>query len=462
VTTYSAIVTTGIYCRPGCRAKPRAENVRTFELAAAAEAAGFRACLRCRPYRVAGPVGGDAPELVCRAIRLILDGELDVGTEASLAARIGTSPRHLRRLFLVHLGATADQLARSRRAHFARRLLDDTDLTVAEVAFASGFGSLRQFNRTMREVFRASPSDLRRRRQRVDRLVTDGGLALRLPTPPAYDWDAVRCFLAARAIPGVEAVEGAIYRRTISLDGAPGLLEIAPGDAGHLLLTAHLPYWEGLIHVVDRVSRLLGIDTDSSPGARHLAADPVVGRLVRTRPGLVVPGVWGPFEVGVRAVVDQDCSRPATDRLMGAIVTAYGEVVPGLPGGLTHAFPAPEALAGSDLASVGLPTPVVATVDAFARSVADGKLLLDGSTGLDDLLHALASIPGIDTSTAHHIALRLGYSDAFPAADPSLVAALAALGPAHPTAQTAQTEAWRPWRALAAVHLLASRDTVHE
>jgi len=454
---YSAVVTTGVYCRPGCRAKPRAENVRTFELAAAAEAAGFRACLRCRPYRVAGPVGGDAPELVCRAVRLILDGELDVGSEASLAARIGMSARHLRRLFLVHLGATPDQLARSRRAHFARRLLDDTDLTIAEVAFASGFGSLRQFNRTMRAVFRASPSDLRRRRQRADRLVTDGGLALRLPTPLAYDWDAVRRFLEARAIPGVEAVEGDTYRRTISLDGAPGLLEITSGDTGHLLLRAHLPYWEGLIHVVDRVGRLLGIDIDPTPGTRHLASDPLLGRLVRARPGLVVPGVWGPFEVGVRAVIEQGCSRPAADQLMSAIVTARGEVVPGLPAGLTHAFPAPEELAGSDLASVGLPGPLAATLHAFARSVAGGQLLLDGSTDLDDLLHALVSIPGIDTTTAHHIALRLGYSDAFPAADPSIVAALAALESSQPAAPT---NAWRPWRALAAVHLLASSEAV--
>src|SRR5690348_1092957 len=149
-------MTTGIYCRPGCGARPRADNVRTFELAASAEAAGFRACLRCRPYRVAGSVPWDAPELVCRAIQMIIAGALDEGTEGDLAARLGLSERHLRRLFHEHLGVTPDQFARSRRAHFARRLLDDTDLTVIDVAFAAGFGSLRQFNRTMREVFRES------------------------------------------------------------------------------------------------------------------------------------------------------------------------------------------------------------------------------------------------------------------------------------------------------------------
>src|SRR5215470_17142026 len=258
MTTYSAVVTTGIYCRPGCGAKPLAENVRTFDLAAAAEAAGFRACQRCRPYRVAGPVGPGAPELVCQAVQMIIYGALDDGgTEEALAERVGMSARHLRRLFLQHLGATPDQLARSRRAHFARRLLDDTDLTVIDIGFASGFGSLRQFNRAMQELFRASPTELRARRRRADRLAADGGLALRLPVLPGYDWDAVRAFLAVRAIPGVEAVHGDTYRRTITVGGAPGLLEVSPGGRGYLLLRAHLPYWEGLIHVVSRVGWLL-------------------------------------------------------------------------------------------------------------------------------------------------------------------------------------------------------------
>lgn len=178
MTTYSAVVTTGIYCRPGCRVRPRAENVRTFELAASAEAAGFRACLRCRPYRTAGPLGADAPELACRAVQLIIEGVLDTGTEAALGARLAVSPRHLRRIFNDRLGITPSQLAMSRRAHFARRLLDDTDMAVADVAFASGFASLRQFNRQMREVFRAAPSDLRARRRRADRLAADGGLTM--------------------------------------------------------------------------------------------------------------------------------------------------------------------------------------------------------------------------------------------------------------------------------------------
>lgn len=309
MTTYSAVVTTGIYCRPGCGAKPLAKNTRTFELAAAAEAAGFRACLRCRPYRVAGPVGSDAPELVCEAVQLIIEGALDEGTEDALAARVGVSARHLRRMFLQHLGASPDQLARSRRAHFARRLLDDTDLTAADIAFASGFGSLRQFNRSMREVFHASPTDLRGRRRRADRLVADGGLLLRHPVVSTFDWDRTRGSLAARAIPGVESVEGDTYRRTIRVGDAPGLVEVSPGDRENLLLRLHLPYWEGLIHIVGRIGRLL--DT----------------------------GEWNDVEGGVRARVDAG--------RLGQLVTTLGTPVPGLPGGLTHTFPDVAALAAA-------------------------------------------------------------------------------------------------------------------
>jgi AraC family transcriptional regulator of adaptative response / DNA-3-methyladenine glycosylase II len=331
MTTYSAVVTTGIYCRPGCAAKPLAKNVRTFELPAAAEAAGFRACLRCRPYRVAGPVSSEAPELVCHAVQLIIGGALDDGTEAELARRVGLSARHLRRLFLKHLGASPDQLARSRRAHFARRLLDDTDLTIVDIAFASGFGSLRQFNRTMREVFRASPSDLRGRRRRADRLVADGGLALRLPVLPGYDWPAIRDLLAAWAIPGVESVEGDTYRRTFVVDGAPGLLEISSGGNEQLRLHVHLPYWEGLIHVVERVERLLGLDLDHSAGVAALSLDPVLGPLVRKRPGLAIPGAWSMFEVSAQSALRREQLRELVD--------AVGTPVPGLPGGLTHTLP---------------------------------------------------------------------------------------------------------------------------
>jgi len=301
VEAIAAVVTTGIYCRPTCGARPRSENVRGFALAAAAEAAGYRACLRCRPYRSPQLVFWTAPELVCRAVQLILDGALDRGNEADLGRRLGISVRHLRRLFTAHLGVTPDGLARSARAHFARRLFDDTDLTISHVALAAGFGSLRQFNRACREVFRASPRELRARRRRSDRLIADGGLLLRVPFQRPLDWPALCAYFAARAIPGVEHVAGTTYRRTIVIDGDPGVIELLPGGDDHLLVRVHLPHWEELIHLVERARRIAGADVDVDEARRQLGACPILGPLVRQRPALRPPGTWDPFETGVRA-----------------------------------------------------------------------------------------------------------------------------------------------------------------
>jgi AraC family transcriptional regulator of adaptative response / DNA-3-methyladenine glycosylase II len=457
MTTYSAVVTTGIYCRPGCGARPLASNTRTFGLAAAAEAAGFRACLRCRPYRVAGPVPLGTPELVCQAVQMIIYGALDDGgTEAGLADRTGVSARHLRRVFLQHLGATPDQLARSRRAHFARRLLDDTNLTAADIAFASGFGSLRQFNRTMQEVFRASPTDLRRRRHRADRLVTDGGLALRLPVLPGYDWVAVRSFLAARAVPGVEAVDGSSYRRTIAVGGAAGLVEVEPGEPGNLLLRLHLPYWEGLIHLVGRISRLLGADAEHAAGSAALAADPVLGPLARQRPGLVVPGAWSPFEAGVGAIARRGREAGATARWLGSFAAGLGMPVPGLPDGLTHTFPEPGTVTPAGLAAAGIEGADAAAVAALAAipdPATDPAQARSGAAGRD--------AGGLDHNLHEYLAFRLGGTEAFPLADPALRAALADLGLAlSGSGPGPWAEPWRPWLALAAAHLMAHGDTL--
>jgi AraC family transcriptional regulator of adaptative response / DNA-3-methyladenine glycosylase II len=452
VTTFSAVVTTGIYCRPGCGASPLAENVRTFELAAAAEAAGYRACLRCRPYRIAEPASWNAPELVCRAVQLIIGGALDVGAEAELGRRLGISPRHLRRLFNEHLGVTPDQLARSRRVHFARRLLDDSELSIIEVAFAAGFGSLRQFNRAMREIFRSSPRELRARRRRADRLATDGGLALRLPFQPPFDWDAIVGFLAARAIPGVESVESGVYRRTIVLDGDPGMLEIQPGASDHLLLRAHLPHWEGLIHLVERAGRVAGVDTDVSLAHAGLAGDALLGPLVAARPGLRVPGAWGPLEVGVHAIVSQALDLADTRTSLGALVQECGLRVPGLGDGLTHAFPSAATLARTDLSTLGIPPTTAEAVRAYAGELAAGALQLDGGVSLDQLVSSLTAIPGVGSAAAQHLAARLGERDAFPAADARLRESVLQLDPTLADAELV-AERWRPWRALAAMHL---------
>jgi AraC family transcriptional regulator, regulatory protein of adaptative response / DNA-3-methyladenine glycosylase II len=379
VNAVSAVVTTGIYCRPGCSARPRSENVRAFPLAAAAEAAGYRPCHRCRPYRSPQPLSWEAPELVCQAVRLILDGVLDRGTEAELAARLGVSARHLRRLFSSHLGVTPDGLARSARAHFARRLLDDTDLTITEIAFAAGFGSIRQFNRACREIFRESPRALRARRRKADRLVADGGLLLRLPFHGPLDWGALLAEFRARAVPGVEHVSGGVYGRTIVVDGNPGVLELLPGDEGELLLRAHLPHWEGLVHVVQRARRIAGLDSKPREA-----------------------GTWDPFQTGVQAIVGR------TD-ILARLVELHGTAVPGLAElGLTHTFPSPAALADADLGALGFTSREAETIRSFARAVADDEVRLDGSVGLDGLIATLTAIEGLDPWTAHSIARRLG------------------------------------------------------
>jgi AraC family transcriptional regulator, regulatory protein of adaptative response / DNA-3-methyladenine glycosylase II len=444
-------VTTGIYCRPGCSARPNRENLTSYVLAAAAEADGFRACYRCRPYRESVLAPWTAPELVCRAVRLILDGALDADNEETLGSRLGVSGRHLRRLFQEHLGVTPDGLARSSRTHFARRLLDDTDLSVLEIAFAAGFGSVRQFNRSCRDVFRASPRELRARRRVTDRLVADGGLPLRLTYHGPLDWTALIEYLGARAIPGVEQVSGHTYRRTIVVGGDPGVIELRPGGHEEIVLVVHLPHWEELIHVVERARRIGGLNLDIAEAERHLARDDVIGPIVRAHSGVRVPGTWDPFETGVRAIIGQQISIAAANTISGRLVTRLGTTVPGLSKlGLTHTFPSAETVADADLGGLGLPPARADAICAFARAVAEGDIRLDGSASLEELVASVTAIAGLGDWTANYIALRLGEQDAFPANDLGLRRALAGYADGKPVELA---ERWRPWRALAATQL---------
>jgi len=458
MTSFSAVVTTGIYCRPGCSARPLPRNVRQFSTAAAAEAAGFRACLRCRPYRSEPPVTWAGPELVCRAVQLVVDGALDGHTEQQLGARLGISARHLRRLFDEHLGVTPDQLARSRRAHFARRLLDDTDLPVAEVAFAAGFGSIRQLNRACQDVFRATPGELRARRRVTDRLVADGGLTLRLAYEPPFDWEAMLGYFQARAIAGVEQVADGTYRRTVLIDGDPGVLELSPasGEPGFLLLRAHLPHWEGLIHVVQRARRVFNLDADIDAALVQFEHDSVIGPMIEARPGLRPPGTWDPFETGVRTIIGQQVSVAGANTIAARMVQRHGTPIAGLgPLGLTHLFPPAEVLAGADLDGLGLTTARAGAVNAFANAVARGEVDLDRSRPLDQLVASIAATAGLGPWTAQYIALRLGEPDAFPATDLGIRRALAPHTGGTVTGRQAlaKAEGWRPHRAHAAIHL---------
>lgn len=457
-TRFSAVRTTGIYCRDGCPASPNVENVVAYDFAAAAEADGFRPCLRCRPYQAPEPaewLGSSA--LVCRAVRMILGGALDDGSEADLAGRLGVSGRHLRRLFVDQVGATPDEVARSRRAHFARRLLDETDFPIAQIAHAAGFGSVRQMNRQMHRVFRASPSELRSKRRRTDRLIADGGLPLRLTFRGPLDWAAVLAHLAPRATPGVESLDDGVYRRTISVDGHPGAIEVHPGGADHLVLTAHLPRWEGLIHVAGRVRRAFDLDADLDAVVQTLGDDADLGPSLRRQPGVRLIGGWDPFEVAVRVILGQQVSVAGATMLAGRLVERLGQAVPGLEAwGLSHTFPAAARLADTDLRSIGLPASRARAINALSAAYLEDRVRLDGSIGLDELTASLETLPGIGPWTSQMIALRAcSEPDAIPAGDLGLRRALGNGQPLPAKVVEARAESWRPWRSYAAAHLWA-------
>jgi AraC family transcriptional regulator of adaptative response / DNA-3-methyladenine glycosylase II len=471
---FTAVISTGIYCRPICPARtPRRANVRFYTCAAAAEQAGFRPCRRCRPDAAPGtPAWDGSSATVARALRLIGGGALDEGSIDELAARLGMTGRHLRRLFGEHLGVGPLAVAVTRRVHFARRLLDETALPMAEVALGAGFGSVRQFNDAIRKTFGRTPSELRTGRAAVG----GAGLALRLPLRRPFDWQGLIGFLAPRAIPGIDVVDGVRYRRATRIDERTCLVEVAPADCGdHLVLTADVAEGRGLLGVVARARRLFDLDADPAPIATHLASDALLARRVRKHPGLRVPGAWDPFELAVRAVLGQQVTVRGATTLAGRLVVRFGEPLTPVGGRrargtgasddgdsqLTHVFPTAEALAGAHLpaiAAIGLPRARAETIRALARAVHDEPALLEVAVDLRHAVERLTAIPGIGKWTAHYIAMRaLREPDAFPASDLGLRRAIAtaerrdrALTPA---ALEQIAAAWSPWRAYAAMHL---------
>jgi len=452
---FVAVRTTGIYCRPICPARPaKRENVRFFTNPAAAEEEGFRPCRRCRPETAPGsPAWVGTPATVVRGLRLITDGALDESDVLTLAARLGVGDRHLRRLFLRHLGAPPLAVARTRRAHFARRLIDETRLPMTEVAFAAGFRSLRQFNAVLRSTFGAPPS-LLRSGVRAPQTKAEA-LSLRLAVRPPFDPDLVLGFLAPRAMPGVEEVTGDRYRRLLRLADGPAVLEIEVGPgAPAVVLRVSRAVGTGLMAVVQGARRLFDLDADGAAVHAHLRRDRGLARLLPAPGALRLPGTLVPFELAVRAVVGQQVSVAAARTLAGRLVAAFGERV-SEEGPLTHLFPSPERLAEADLGGIGLTAARAATLKALARAVADDTIRLDTGAPLEDTRAALLEVPGIGPWTAEYVALRaLGDPDAFPASDLGLRQALAEGGSPLSAADLARrAEAWRPWRGYAAVSL---------
>ncbi len=456
---FTGVTSTGIYCRPVCPSRtPRRENTRFFRCAAEAEAAGFRPCLRCRPETAPGsPAWSGTRATVSQALKLISAGYLDAHGVDELAGRLGMGDRHLRRLFLLHLGVTPVQVAQTRRIHFARSLLADSGLPVAEVAFASGFGSLRRFNALFRGAYAQTPTEVRGTVS-GPRKASGSPLELRLRFRPPYAWQAIIGFLAPRAIPGVEAVSDGVYRRSIRADGSAGTIEVSLADSGDcLLLRVFSPPSRGLITVVERVKRLFDLAADPQEIDAVLGGDEALAPLVAGEPGLRVPGAWDGFELAVRAIVGQQVSVASATTASGAIAARFGEPVAAPPGGITHVFPTAARLAEADPADLRLPRARAAAIVHLARAVASGELRFEPYADLEQAVARLTDLPGIGEWTAQYIAMRaLGEPDAFPATDLGLAAAGRSMGAATPARLLERAEAWRPWRAYAAMHLWRS------
>ncbi|MFP3713765.1 AlkA N-terminal domain-containing protein [Puerhibacterium sp. TATVAM-FAB25] len=493
---FTAVRTTGIYCRPSCPARtPRPQNVTFYLTSAAAHEAGYRACKRCLPEAAPGtPEWNLRRDVAGRAMRLVADGVVDREGVDGLAARLGYSARHVHRLLVAELGAGPLALARAQRAQTARALLVGTDLRLADVAFAAGFGSIRQFNDTVAEVFAATPGELRARARRAGRPAasTTAAAAVRLelalPVRQPFDAPGVLGFLAARAVAGVEAAgtddDGALrYARTLALPHGPGACEVtaapAPGPgtpaSWALRLRLELTSLADVATAVARVRRLLDLDADPVAVDTALAADPALAPLVAATPGTRVPGAVDPQELVLRAIVGQQISvaaaRTHLGRLAASVGRPYASSIPGLqrlfptPADVAAGVPVPSAASGADPGRpLRLPARGVAAVVGAARAMADGELAVDVGTDPDALRAALVARPGVGPWTAAYVAMRvLGDPDAWLDGDVALLAGAAAAGALDLPPGTARTRAhralaeragaWAPWRSYAALHL---------
>ena len=458
---FTGVKTTGIYCRPICPAKmPLRRNVTFYSCAAAAQEAGFRPCLRCRPETSPGtPAWIGSSASVSRAVRYLNEGYLDDHAVEDLAEKLGLGARHLTRLFREHLGTTPVVMAQTRRAHFARNLLEQTRLPMTQVALAAGFGSARRFNVVMKKVFGGTPTILRQRAKGSASPTVEPPclLTYRLTYRPPYNWNALLEFVSARAIPGVEHITDGKYRRTISWHGQPGIITVKPAAVGHALdLTVQLPDFTGIIDLVARVRRMFDCGADPKTINQQLETDPWLAHLVALRPGLRLPCAWDPFEMTVRAILGQQISVKGATTIAGRIVQKFGLPMPdgGQPG-LTHLFPDPEVLAVADLTGLGLTEKRAATVSGFAKAVYQGELVLEAPHGVAEFESRFTALPGLGPWTAQYVAMRaLGEPDAFPETDLGLKHAAQGLDQA--TNLSLRSENWRPWRSYAALHLWQS------
>lgn len=453
---FTAVSSTGIYCRPICPAPtPQLKNVCFYPCAAAAEAAGFRACRRCHPEASPGsPDWNTRADLVARALRLIADGIVDNEGISGLASRLAVSERHLHRELVAEVGVGPLALARSRRAQTARLLIDQTNLSLTSIAFAAGFASIRQFNDTMQEVFACAPSELRSRAQPASS--GEGKLSLRLQYRPPFDAEALLAYLEKRTIPGVEEVISGRYQRTVAIAQSRGIIEIEPLSAGNAIrIHVQLNDLSALNSIVQRCRRFFDLDADPAAITGVLKTDPLLAPLVEARPGLRLPGTFNGFEFAVRAIIGQQISVSGARTLAGRLAKSFGEPLPVPDGALTHIFPTPEVIAGADMNGLGITQRRIIALQALAQSVARQELVLDAGSDREETSTRLQALPGVGPWTAAYIAMRaLNDPDAFPASDLGLRRAFERHGlPADVKSIERRAEAWRPWRAYATQHL---------
>ena len=444
---WTGVLSTGIYCRPSCPARtPRADRVRFYPHPSLAERDGFRACRRCRPE-----LSPDSPDwdvrgdLVGRALRLIAEGVVDVEGVRGLASRLAVGERHLHRQFVAEIGTSPLAVARTRRLQLARQLLDQTDLSITRIAFASGFGSVRQFNDAMRATYGRTPSELRGRNRGASQ-----GLTLRLAYRAPLDAEALLAFFADRAVPGVEEVVGKAYRRAV--DG--GVIAVTPQD-GHVALRLDVDDAMRVAPLVHRARRMLDLDADPAAVGDVLRDDPLLRPLVERRPGMRLPGAWDGFEMAVRAVLGQQVSVAAARTLAARLAERYGKPLDVPAGPIRLRFPTADAIAAADLDGLGMPRTRIAAVRGLAEAVADGRIVLDGSADPDEVRSELHALRGVGAWTVEEIALRaLRDPDALPVSDLGLRRAFERAGlPADPRSIERHAERWRPWRGYALLHL---------
>jgi AraC family transcriptional regulator of adaptative response / DNA-3-methyladenine glycosylase II len=451
-----AVRTTGIYCRPSCPAiMPKRSNVVFFSTAAAAQQAGFRACRRCLPDSVPGsPEWNLRADLAGRAMRLISDGVVEREGVPGLARRLGYSERHVTRVLTAELGAGPLALARAHRAHSARLLIETTTLSLADIAFAAGFASVRQFNDTIRAVFATTPTGLRTAAQRRAVPTAPGKVTLRLPYREPFDYDGLLTFLAARAIPGVEAVADGTYARTMRLAHGTGTARLAPAP-GHVDCTLSLTDMRDLGSAVSRLRRLLDLDADPGAVGEVLGADPALEASVRKNPGLRLPGAVDGAEIVTRALIGQQITVAAARTALSTLTAALGDPLPNPDGDLTMLFPTPAAIAEHGASALGGPRRRIDTILTVNAALAAGELDVHVGADPEELSHTLQLFSGVGPWTAGYVLMRvLGAPDVLLTGDVALRKGAANLGlPSSPDALGIHGNAWRPWRSYAGMHL---------